>query len=72
MLQILDNFRQLRIFSNYIGEIHHFTLDLWKGPVLIAGSSEEFLIVDHLKEDHKEREFKRLIIGGILDQLEKS
>ena len=23
----------------------------------------------HLKEDHNEREFKRLIIGGILDQL---
>ena len=28
--------------------------------------------MDHLKEDHNEREFKHLIIGGILDLLEKS
>ena len=28
--------------------------------------------MDHPKEDHNEREFKHLIIGGILDLLEKS
>ena len=56
MLQVFDNLRQLFIFSNYIAEIDHFTLDL---PILNAGPSEEFLIVDHPKEDHKEREFKR-------------
>ena len=33
---------------------------------------ENFLIVDHPKEEHNERGFKRLIIGGILEQLEKS
>ena len=44
----------------------------WKGPILNAGPSENFVIADHPKEDHNEREFKRLIIGGILDQLEKS
>ena len=33
---------------------------------------ENFLIVDHPKEQHNERGFKRLIIGGILEQLEKS
>ena len=27
--------------------------------------------MDHPKEDHNEREFKHLIIGGILDLLEK-
>ena len=37
-----------------------------------AGPSEKFLIVDHPKEDYNEREFKRLIICGILDLLEKS
>ena len=37
-----------------------------------AGPSEKFLIVDHPKEDHNEREFKHLIIGGILDLLNKS
>ena len=69
MLQVFDNLRQLFIFSNYIAEIDHFTLDL---PILNAGPSEEFLIVDHPKEDHKEREFKRSIIGGILDLQKKS
>ena len=44
----------------------------WKGPILNAGPSGNFLIADHPKEDHNEQEFKRLIIGGILDQLEKS
>ena len=33
---------------------------------------ENFLIVDHPKEEHNERGFKRLIIVGILEQLEKS
>ena len=42
MLQILDNLRQLSIFSNYIGEIDPFTLTSRKGPT--AGPSEEFLI----------------------------
>ena len=28
MLQVLDNLRQLFIFSNYIGEIDQYTLDL--------------------------------------------
>ena len=28
--------------------------------------------MDYPKEDHSERDFKRLIIGGILDQLQKS
>ena len=32
MLQVLDNLRQLFMFSNYIGEIDHFTLDLLKRP----------------------------------------
>ena len=35
------------------GRIDHF----------IAGPSEEFLIVEHPKEDHNEREFKRLIMA---------
>ena len=30
MLQVLDSLRQLFIFSNYIGETDHFTLDLLK------------------------------------------
>ena len=30
MLQFLDNVRRLSIFSNYIGKIDHFTLDLLK------------------------------------------
>ena len=30
MLQFLDNLRRLFIFSNYIGKIGHFTLDLLK------------------------------------------
>ena len=54
-------------FSNYIGEIDHFTLTFRKDPIFIAGPFEEFLIVDHPIEEHNKREFKRLIIGGILD-----
>ena len=38
-------------------EIDHFTLDLKKSD--IAGPSEDFLTVDHQKEDHNELEFKR-------------
>ena len=34
--------------------------------------SEKFLLVDHPKEDHNEREFKPLIIGEILDLPKKS
>ena len=30
MLQYLDNLGRFLIFSNYIGEIDHFTLDLLK------------------------------------------
>ena len=55
MLQVLDNLRQLCIFSNYTGEIDYFTLDLLK----TSNTYEEFLIVDHPKEDHTEQEFKR-------------
>ena len=33
---------------------------------------KNFPIVDYLKEDHNEQEFKRLLIGGILDELETS
>ena len=44
----------------------------WKGPILITGPSEEFLVVDHPKEDHNEKEFKRYIIGRILDLQKKS
>ena len=72
-VQVLDNFRQLFIFSNYIGEIDHFTLDLLKRSDTYRRTFlKKFFIVDHPKEDYNEREFKRLIIGGILDQLEKS
>ena len=35
--------------------------------MLHPGASEKFLIVDHLKEDQSERDFKRQIIDGILD-----
>ena len=49
MLQFLDNLRQLFFFSNYIGEIKHFTLDLLKIPTLKAGPTEQFLIADHPK-----------------------
>ena len=37
------------------GGTHHFTLAFWKGPILSAGPSENFL----LKGDHSERDFKR-------------
>ena len=60
------------IFSNYIGEINHFTLDLLKRSDTYAGPSEKFLFVDHPKEDHNEREFKPPIIGEILDLPKKS
>ena len=59
-------------FFKYIGQIDHITLDFVKGPILNAAPSENFLIVKHPNEDHNEREFKCLIKGGILDQLEKS
>ena len=36
-----------------------------------SGPAEKFLIVDHPKEDHHEREFKRVILGEVLDLLKK-
>ena len=73
MLQCLNNLWWLFIFSNYI-EMDHFKLDLLKRylTILNAGPSENFLIVEHPKEDHNEQEFNRSVIGGILDQLKKS
>ena len=72
MLQFLNNLWRLFIFSNYT-EIDYVKLDLLKmSDTANAGPSENFLIVDHPKEDHNEWEFKRLIIGRTLNQLEKS
>ena len=68
MLQFLDNLWRLFIFSNYKRKIGHFTLDLVKR----SDTSEKFLIVDHSKEDHSEREFKCQAIGGILELPKKS
>ena len=59
MIQFLNNLWWLFIFSNYIGEIDQFTLDLQEGLILNAGNSERFLIVDHRKEGRNEQEFKR-------------
>ena len=57
----------------YYTEIDYVKLDLLKmSDTANAGPSENFLIVDHPKEDHNEWEFKRLIIGRTLNQLEKS
>ena len=62
-LEVLNNLRQLFFFSSY----------KWKRSFHV-GPSEKVrylsleLIVDHPKEDHHEKEFKRYIIGGILDQ----
>ena len=39
---------------------------------MLAGRSEIFLIVYNPNEDYSEQEFKCLITGGILDQLEMS
>ena len=58
-VQFLDNLWQLSIFSNYIGEIDQFTLDLREDLILNAGNSERFLIVDHRKEGRNEQDFKR-------------
>ena len=41
-------------------------------PLLKARPSENFLFVDHPKEDHNEREFKPLIIDEILDLPKRS
>ena len=68
MLQFLDSLWRFFIFSNYKGKIGHFTLDLVKR----SDTSEKFLIVDHSKEDHSEREFKCQAIGGILELPKKS
>ena len=56
MLQDFNNLRRHSIFSNYIDQ---FMLDLQKGPIVNHEPSENFLIADHPKEDHKEQEFKR-------------
>ena len=61
MLQFLNNLWQLFILSNYIREIDHFMLDFLKR-----------FDTYHPKEDHNERDFKHLIIGGILGLLENS
>ena len=47
-------------------------MNFWKGPTLNTGPSKEFLIADHPKEDHNEREFKRYIIDEILERQKKS
>ena len=52
VLQFLDNLWRLFIFSNYIEEINHFTLDLLKRSNIQCWNFEMFLFVDHLKEDH--------------------
>ena len=44
----------------------------WKGPIGVTGTSEEFLFVDHSKEDHNEKDFKRYIIGEILNLQKRS
>ena len=46
-------------FSNYFGEIDHFTLDFLKRFNTNAGPSEKYLNVDNPKKNHNEREFKR-------------
>ena len=56
MLQDFNNLRRHSIFSNYIDQ---FMLDFQKGPTVNHEPSENFLIADHPKEDHKEQEFKR-------------
>ena len=72
MLEFLNNLWWPFIFL----ELHR-NRSLQVGPSekvrhLKPRSSENFLIVDHPQEDHNEQEFKRLIIGGILDQMESS
>ena len=60
------------IFSNYIREKITPRWTFWKSSILTAEPSGKLLIVDHPKENHNEQEFKRQIIGGILDLLKKS
>ena len=68
------------IFGQFMAAFHFFLLQkgnrpLHVGPsqkILNPGPSEKFLIVDDPKEDNIKREFKNLIIGRILDLLEKS
>ena len=59
MLLYLDNLQRFFIFSNYIGEKDYFMLDFLKGLILNAGYSKIFLIVNNLKGEHGEGEFKR-------------
>ena len=47
------------IFSNYKEKQIISRWTFWKGPILSAGPSEKFLIVDHPKEGHNEQGLKR-------------
>ena len=67
------------IFVQFMAAFHFFLLykrsdhfTFWKGPILNAWSSKNFLFVDHPNEDHNEWEFKPLIIARILDVPKKS
>ena len=53
MLQVLENLRQLFIFSNYIAEIDQFTLDLLKRSDTYRWTFWRVFNLDHPKEDHK-------------------
>ena len=73
MLQFLNNLWRLFIFCNYI-ETDHFKLDLLKRFETLDETMDllkMFLNMDRLKEDHNDRDFKRFILSGILDQMEK-
>ena len=56
------------ISGQYKAAFHFFKL---QNPIVHDGPTEKFLIGDHPKEDHNEREFKQ-IIDRILDLLKKS
>ena len=56
------------ISGQYKAAFHFFKL---QNPIVYDGPTEKFLIGDHPKEDHNEREFKQ-IIDRILDVLKKS
>ena len=57
MLNFLDN--SLTFFLITKGKQITSRWTLWKGPMLNGGTSENFFIVDHPKEDHNKRGFKR-------------
>ena len=75
-----DFFVYATIFRQFMAAFHFFWLHKGNRSLHVGlskrsnnngGPSEKFLIVDHPKEDHNEREFKHLIIDGILDLLEQ-